>query len=114
MEINTVHVQSIVAADSKGDNSKMTTTAIQQTNFHEQATPVIDKQQLQKVVNQWNQNAEKKGQELRLAIHDETNRMIVEVVDSVTKKVISTFPPKQILALDDALEEEWKLLDKKI
>jgi uncharacterized FlaG/YvyC family protein len=114
MKITTVHVQSIVAADLKSDNSKMTTTVTQQTNLHEQANPVIDKQQLQKVVNQWNQNAEKKGPELRLAIHDETNRLIVEVVDSVTKKVISTFPPQQILALDDALEKECKLLDKKI
>lgn len=117
MEINTVHVQIAVAADLNSDNSKTTTNATtvpQQADSHEQVPPVIDKQKLQKVVEQWNQNAEKKGQELRLAIHEETNRMIVEAVDLTTNKVISTFPPQQILNLDDALEKEWKLLDKKI
>jgi flagellar protein FlaG len=114
MEINSVTVQPAVANDLNSDSSKPMTTATQQNDSHRQVYPAIDRQKLQKVVNQWNQNAEKKSQEVRLAIHDETDRVIVEVVDVTTKKVISTLPPQQILNLDDALEREWKLLDKKI
>ncbi|MBU2699154.1 flagellar protein FlaG [Sporomusaceae bacterium BoRhaA] len=118
MKIDAGHVQSAVDLNSDSGRAMISTasqtTSHEQADLHKEANPAVDKQQLQKVVDQWNQNAEKKNQELRLAIHEETNRMIVEVVDLTTKKVISTFPPKQILALDDALEREWKLLDKRI
>jgi flagellar protein FlaG len=74
----------------------------------------VDPSQLKDAVDKLNQKAEEKNYDVQFAVYKDTNRIIVQVVDKTTKDVVSTFPPKQILELARVVDQEFKILDKKI
>ena len=61
---------------------------------------------LEKAVEKLNSDAEAKNRQVRFALHKETNRIMIEVVDSATKQIVATFPPKQILDMVAAFEQD--------
>ena len=78
-------------------------------------TVEINAAQLSKAVDVLNKKAEQEDNyDVRFAIYKDTNRVIVQVVEKITNKVISSFPPKQILEMARMVEQEFKVLDKKI
>lgn len=75
----------------------------------------INSFQLANAVDVLNKKAEQEDNyDVRFAMYKDTNRVIVQVVDKITNQVITTFPPKQILKMADMVDEEIKLIDKKI
>lgn len=71
--------------------------------------------QLSKAIELLNKKAdEKENYDVRFAMYKDTNRVIVQVVDKTTNEVITTYPPKQILKMAEMVEEEFKIIDKKI
>jgi flagellar protein FlaG len=54
------------------------------------------------------------GSHLQFAVHRETNRMMVQVIDNVTQEVVRTIPSKELLDLAAHISEMvGVLLDKK-
>jgi flagellar protein FlaG len=75
----------------------------------------INFSQLNKAVDVLNKKAEQEeNYDVRFAMYKDTNRVIVQVVDKITNKVISTFPPEQILKMAEMVDQEFKVIDKKI
>jgi flagellar protein FlaG len=61
---------------------------------------------LVKAVEGLNKDAEAANRQVRFALYKDTHRIMIEVLDKDTNQVVSTFPPKQILALEASFEEE--------
>ncbi|GMB01694.1 flagellar protein FlaG [Pelosinus sp. IPA-1] len=74
----------------------------------------VDLSQLKESVDKLNKKVEETNYDVQFAVYKDTNRIIVQVVDKTTKEVVSTFPPKQILEMARMVEQEFKILDKKI
>jgi flagellar protein FlaG len=74
----------------------------------------LDTSQLEKAVDALNEKATETNYDVRFAIYKDLKRIVVEVVDKTNNQVISTFPPKQILEMARMVDEEFKVLDKKI
>jgi len=78
-------------------------------------TEQINSFQLGKAIDVLNKKAEEeKNYDVRFAMYKDTNRVIVQVVDKITNQVISTFPPEQILKMAEMVDQEFKIIDKKI
>lgn len=74
----------------------------------------VDLSQLGKAVDKLNDKASEENYAVRFAVYKDTKRIIVQVVDKTNNKVISTYPPKQILEMARMVDQEFKVLDKKI
>lgn len=64
---------------------------------------------VEKAVQLLNRNAEAANRETRFALNKDIHRIYVEVVDKDTNQVVASFPPKQILQMAEALEQQAKL-----
>ena len=91
--------------DSKVDNAENNKTKNVET---------VDSIQLEEAVDTLNDKAKEENYAVQFAIYKDTNRIIVQVVDKTNHQVISTFPPKQILEMARMVDQEFKVLDKKI
>jgi flagellar protein FlaG len=106
MKIDMVNSSGAVQnVESTVKNSEINTTKV---------ADAIDSRQLKQAVDELNKKAEETNYNVRFAIYKDTNRIIVEVVDKITKEVVSTFPPKQILEMARMVDQEFKIFDKKI
>lgn len=79
-------------------------------NYSATSTDTQQKEVVQ-AVEKLNKDAEATNRQVRFALHDDTHRILIEVVDKDTKQVVATFPPKQILDMmasfaKDAKEEK--------
>lgn len=74
----------------------------------------INSSKLQDAVDKLNKKSEETNYDVQFAVYKDTNRIIVQVVDKTTKEVVSTYPPKQILEMARMVDQEFKVLDKKI
>lgn len=111
MKINMVNSSGTVAnSENKTSNAEINKI---ETDKAENAE-AVDRFQLKKAVDTLNQKAKETDYNVRFAIYKDTNRIIVEVVDNTTKQVVSTYPPKQILEMARMVDQEFKVLDKKI
>jgi flagellar protein FlaG len=77
-------------------------------------TDKIDSSKVIKAVDTLNTKAEEIKYDVRFAVNKEPHRIIIEVVDKSNNQVISTIPSKQILEMAAMVDEDFKLLDKKI
>jgi flagellar protein FlaG len=75
---------------------------------------VLGSHQLQQAVDVLNKRAEETNYNVQFAIYKDTKRVVVEVVEKITNKVVSTYPPTQILEMARMVDQEFKVLDKKI
>ena len=75
----------------------------------------VKPEELIKVVDKLNKTTEIYNKGLRFKVHDETDRLIVQVVDEKSGDVIKQIPPEDILDLEASIEEMVGLIiDKKV
>ncbi len=100
----------IQKAENKGNNEPALTAEKHKESFSGE----IDSSKLQDAVEQLNKKSKENNYDVQFAVYKDTKRVIVQVVDKTTKEVISTYPPKQILEMARMVEQEFKVLDKKV
>lgn len=83
-----------VTTDPKSDSEKKV-TEIQDANRNDS---------VKRAVEQINRKA--KNSEAIFGIHEDTNRVIIKIVDKETKEVLKEFPPEQTL---DMIAKVWEL-----
>lgn len=72
-------------------------------------------ERLEKKVNQLNETVEIFDKRIHFEIHEETERIMVQVIEKETDEVISEIPPEKILDLVARIEEMIGLIiDKKV
>lgn len=73
------------------------------------------RERLEKKVEQLNETVEIFDKRIHFEIHEETNRIMVRVIENQTDEVISEIPPEKILDLVARIEEMIGLIiDKKV
>ncbi|CAK0776592.1 flagellar protein FlaG [Gammaproteobacteria bacterium] len=69
------------------------------------------KEQVEKAVSDVNKYIQKlRNREVQFSMDEHSGRMIIKVMDTETKKVITQFPPEVILRIADSLGKEKGLL----
>jgi flagellar protein FlaG len=74
-----------------------------------------DEQELEKEVKKLNESVELIHKQFKYKIHKDTNRLMIQVIDSETSKVIKEIPPEKILDMVAKIEKMIVLIvDEKI
>lgn len=72
-------------------------------------------ERLEEKVKQLNETVEIFHKQIHFQIHDETNRIMVQVIDKATDEIISEIPPEKVLDLVARIEEMIGLIvDKRV
>ncbi|MCH5260103.1 MAG: flagellar protein FlaG [Lachnospiraceae bacterium] len=74
----------------------------QQAAFSSQATP----DQLKKMIEEMNKKINNSNEVAMFGIHEETNRVMIKIMDKDTKEVIKEFPPEKTL---DMIAKLWEM-----
>ena len=67
-----------------------------------QATP----DQLKKMIAEMNRKINNSNEEAVFGVHEETNRIMIKILDKDTKEVIKEFPPEKTL---DMIARLWEM-----
>lgn len=78
------------------------TSQQQQTAKNSQATP----DQLKKMIEEMNKKTNNSNEVAMFGIHEETNRIMIKIMDKDTKEVIKEFPPEKTL---DMIAKLWEM-----
>lgn len=97
----TAAVAKAQAQDEKG-SSDGSTSYQQQTAKNAQATP----DQLKKMIEEMNKKINNSNEVAMFGIHEETNRVMIKIMDKDTKEVIKEFPPEKTL---DMIAKLWEM-----
>ena len=104
----TVNVDETTAAvaqaqpqDEKG-SSDGSTSQQQQAAKNAQAAP----DQLKKMIEEMNKKINNSNEVAMFGIHEETNRVMIKIMDKDTKEVIKEFPPEKTL---DMIAKLWEM-----
>lgn len=99
-----------VAVDSINDQIKS-----RQETLQEKQPQEITVRDLEKGIDSINKFLENNFTSLNFQVHEELDRLFVEVVDSETKEVVREIPPKQFLdMISSMLEYVGLIVDKKV
>ena len=74
----------------------------QQAAFGSQTTP----EQLKKMLEEMNKKINNSNEVAMFGIHEETNRVMIKIMDKDTKEVIKEFPPEKTL---DMIAKLWEM-----
>ncbi len=74
----------------------------QQAAVNAQATP----DQLKKMIAEMNKKINNTNEEAVFGVHEETNRIMIKILDKDTKEVIKEFPPEKTL---DMIARIWEM-----
>ncbi|MCH5262956.1 MAG: flagellar protein FlaG [Lachnospiraceae bacterium] len=97
----TAAVAQTQAQDEKG-SSGGSTSQQQQAAKSAQATP----EQLKKMIEEMNKKINNSNEVAMFGIHEETNRVMIKIMDKDTKEVIKEFPPEKTL---DMIAKLWEM-----
>ena len=97
----TAAVAQVQAQDEKG-SSGGSTSQQQQAAKNAQATP----DQLKKMIEEMNKKINNSNEVAMFGIHEETNRVMIKIMDKDTKEVIKEFPPEKTL---DMIAKLWEM-----
>ena len=97
----TAAVTQTQAQDEKS-SSDGSTSQQQQTAKNAQATP----DQLKKMIEEMNKKINNSNEVAMFGIHEETNRVMIKIMDRDTKEVIKEFPPEKTL---DMIAKLWEM-----
>ena len=89
-------------AQSEKGSSDGSTSYQQQTAKNAQATP----DQLKKMIEEMNKKINNSNEVAMFGIHEETNRVMIKIMDKDTKEVIKEFPPEKTL---DMIAKLWEM-----
>lgn len=80
-----------------------------------EVTSKVTKEELQKNVDHVNELLETNLTSVKFQVHEELDRLFVEVVDQVTKEVVREIPPKEFLdMISSMLEFVGLIVDKRV
>ena len=97
----TAAVTQIQPQDEK-NSSDGSTSQQQQTAKNAQAAP----DQLKKMIEEMNKKINNSNEIAMFGIHEETNRIMIKIMDKETKEVIKEFPPEKTL---DMIAKIWEM-----
>ena len=97
----TAAVTQIQAQDEK-NSSDGSFSQQQQTAKNAQAAP----DQLKKMIEEMNRKINNSNEVAMFGIHEETNRIMIKIMDKDTKEVIKEFPPEKTL---DMIAKIWEM-----
>lgn len=97
----TAAVTQVQAQDEKG-SSDGSTSQQQQTAKNAQTTP----DQLRKMIEEMNKKINNSNEIAMFGIHEDTNRVMIKIMDKDTKEVIKEFPPEKTL---DMIAKLWEM-----
>lgn len=96
------------AEDEKGSGSEG--TGSQQQASAQQAQPKQAQQQksdqLKKAIAEMNKKINNSNEEAVFGVHEDTNRIMIKIMDKETKEVIKEFPPEKTL---DMIARIWEM-----
>lgn len=104
----TVNVDETTAAVAQAQpqdeksSSDGSTSQQQQAAKNSQATP----DQLKKMIEEMNKKINNSNEVAMFGIHEETNRIMIKIMDKDTKEVIKEFPPEKTL---DMIAKLWEM-----
>ena len=97
----TAAVTQVQAQDEKS-SSDGSASQQQQTAKNAQAAP----DQLKKMIEEMNKKINNSNEVAMFGIHEETNRVMIKIMDKDTKEVIKEFPPEKTL---DMIAKLWEM-----
>ena len=97
----TAAVTQIQPQDEK-DSSDGSTSQQQQTAKNAQVAP----DQLKKMIEEMNRKINNSNEIAMFGIHEDTNRVMIKIMDKDTKEVIKEFPPEKTL---DMIAKLWEM-----
>ena len=97
----TAAVTQVQAQDEKS-SSDGSASQQQQTAKNAQAAP----DQLKKMIEEMNKKINTSNEVAMFGIHEETNRIMIKIMDKDTKEVIKEFPPEKTL---DMIAKIWEM-----
>lgn len=91
------------AEDDRSDSSEG--NGNQQSSQNAQQKQVVT-DQLKKAIAEMNKKINNSNEEAVFGVHEETNRVMIKIVDKDTKEVIKEFPPEKTL---DMIAKVWEV-----
>lgn len=91
------------AEDDRSDSSEG--NGNQQSSKNAQQKQVVT-DQLKKAIAEMNKKINNSNEEAVFGVHEETNRVMIKIVDKDTKEVIKEFPPEKTL---DMIAKVWEV-----
>lgn len=101
VDATTAAVPKAQAEEEKG-GSEGNGSQQQQSMMNTQATP----DQLKKMIAEMNKKINNSNEEAVFGVHEETNRIMIKILDKDTKEVIKEFPPEKTL---DMIARLWEM-----
>ncbi|MDD6627692.1 MAG: flagellar protein FlaG [Lachnospiraceae bacterium] len=93
------------AEDDKNSGSNGNGSQQQQSAKNAQQKQVVT-DQLKKAIAEMNKKINNSNEEAVFGVHEETNRVMIKIVDKDTKEVIKEFPPEKTL---DMIAKVWEV-----
>lgn len=95
------------AEDDKNGGSENNNSQQQQSAKNsQQAQQKVVTDQLKKAIAEMNKKINNSNEEAVFGVHEETNRVMIKIVDKDTKEVIKEFPPEKTL---DMIAKVWEV-----
>lgn len=89
------------SSDGSGSQQQQA-SANKQAVANQQATP----EHLKKMIAEMNKKINNSNEEAVFGVHEETNRVMIKILDKDTKEVIKEFPPEKTL---DMIAKIWEM-----
>ena len=109
---------SVTRSQPEDDKSGEEAGSQQQTNAQQQVNTKQTQQkseQLKKAIAEMNRKINNSNEEAVVGVHEDTNRIMIKIMDKETKEVIKEFPPEKTL---DMIAKIWEmagiLVDEKL
>lgn len=101
----TVAVAKPQTEDEKGSGSDNAGSQQQQASGAKQNT-AQQSEQLKKAIAEMNRKINNSNEEAVFGVHEDTNRIMIKIMDKETKEVIKEFPPEKTL---DMIARIWEM-----
>lgn len=103
------------AEDENSSGSDNAGSQQQQTQSGSKAQQQQQSEQLKKAIAEMNKKINNSNEEAVFGVHEDTNRIMIKIMDKDTKEVIKEFPPEKTL---DMIAKIWEmagiLVDEKL
>ncbi len=115
VDATTAAVTKAQAEDEKGGSSDNAGGQQQQAQSGSKAQQQQQSEQLKKAIAEMNKKINNSNEEAVFGVHEDTNRIMIKIMDKDTKEVIKEFPPEKTL---DMIAKIWEmagiLVDEKL
>lgn len=102
----TAAVTQIQAEDEKHSENGERNSQQQTSQNAQQSQQKVVTDQLKKAIAEMNKKINNSNEEAVFGVHEDTNRVMIKIVDKDTKEVIKEFPPEKTL---DMIAKVWEV-----